>query len=624
MALTNAKVEIQFGASSWVDVASYGNNIVINRGTTRVMDDYQAGTLNVTFTNNDRTFDPLNTSSSLWYGAGGYTMVQPGARIKVTVNSSIVFYGWIQDWSFTYDNAGFDGNATVTASDLMYYISRINFTGGTQALGKFTGDRIADVLTNYGLPTSQVTTRNTKTVVGVDVNNAGDNVLSYLQQVARSEPGDLFASASSSAVMVFKDRTFTDYSWTSSLRQNLIKYPSANSVDTTNYLTTGDGTTGDGWLSRWLGSTAVYIYGGTASNSSEVRPIVNDQYLAYREISPVKYNANSLTGQSFVFSAWFKGNALPAGLTGTLALLDVNGNTINNGGGSALSMSATAVSNAVWANMAGTVTAASTAVVAGMSITVSAAGTTTASSFVGNAWYFEDASTADGSYWDGSYKPLQSSTGVKREYAWVGSPYESSSVLAINTASSTPTPATYLTFADANSQGASYGNGTALPFISLDLASSGLTLYNQVQIIGTNTTATVTDTAGTALYGLKSYSQSDNLTTSLTRPAEIAQDVLGMWRLPEYRAQAFTVALESLTTAQQNLVLGLELRDVIRLCFRPSNQGAIVDKYYQILSINTQADIERNHVTFMVASLTNVPIRLDSVLVATFDQSILG
>ena len=620
MAITDYKIELKFGASSWVTLGN-GNNIVITRGTNRVMDDYQAGTLQVTFTNNDRTYDPTNSSSSLWYGAGGYTLVQPGAQVRVTVNSTIVFYGWVQDWDFTFDNAGFDANAVMSASDLMYYMSRINFTGSTEILGELTGDRISDVLYANNLPTSKTAYRNLRTVVGTDVHNAGDNVLSYLQNVARSEPGDLFASASSSATMVFKDRTFTDYSWLSSYRQNLIKYPSANTIDSTDYIN-GNGL-GNGWISRWLGSTAIYIYGGT-SNASEVRTGTNDQYLKYVEVSPTKYNLLSNTGGSYVFSAWFKGNALPAGLTGSLALLDASGNIINNGGGSALAMSATAVSNAVWANMAGTVTANATAQVAGMSITVTAAGTTSASSFVGNAWYFEDASTADGLYWDGSYTPLSSTTGVKRSYAWLGTPYQSSSVLAINTASSTPTPATYLTFADANSQGTAYGNGTALPFVSLNLASSGLNLYNQTQIVGIGATGTAVDTAGTALYGLKTYSQTDNLTTSLTRPGEIAQDVLGMWRLPEYRATEFVVALEGLTTAQQNLVLSLELRDVIRLCFQPSAQGAIVDKYYQILSINTNADAERNHIAFQVASLANVPVRLDSTVVAVLDSCVLG
>jgi len=615
MALTNAKVEIQFGASPWVDVASYGNNIVINRGTTRVMDDYQAGTLNVTFTNNDRTFDPLNTGSSLWYGAGGYTIVQPGARIRVTINSSIVFYGWIQDWSFTYDNAGFDGNAVVTASDLMYYISRINFTGGTQVVGGFSGDRISDVLTSFNFPTFKTTGRAVKTVVGGDSNNPGDNVLAYIQQVARSEPGDLFASASSSAVMIFRDRTFTDYSWQANNRQNLIAYPATATIGTSVAIAGVP----NGWSFYNKGTATPYILGHATAKGSAIA-LNGDTELTFAEVNQAKYNPSLSPSLSYVVSLYAKGSGVTgAGITLYATLLDAKGASI----GTPASVTTPAPNATTWQQVIGTATSG-TAIPAGISVLTTSAGTTTAFGFETDAWQVEISTTYDGTYFDGSYKPYASTSGLKREVAWMGYPYQSASVMGVNTASSTPTPATYLTFADGNSQGASYGNGTALPFISLDLASSGLTLYNQVQIIGTNATATVTDTAGTALYGLKSYAQTDNLTTSVTRPQDIASDVLGMWRLPEYRAQAFTVALEALTTAQQNLVLGLELRDVIRLCFQPSAMGSIVDKYYQILSINTEADVERNHMTFMVASLTNVPMRLDSSLTNKLNTSILG
>ena len=572
------------------------------------MDDYQAGTLQVTFTNNDRTYDPTNTSSSLWYGAGGYTMVQPGAQVRVTLNSTIVFYGWVQDWAFTYDNAGFDGNAVMTAGDLMYYLSRINFTGSTEPLSAFADDRITSVLSSYGLPTSGVANRNSKTMVGQDVHNAGDNVLSYVQNVARSEPGDLFASAGSSAVLTFKDRTFTDYSWTTTYRRNVVKYPSANTTDV--------------WLSPYLASAATPYYPGGTPISSSVYGSNTSHQVDYYEINQASFNPTG-TATHYLFNVWVRGNGGTVGIDAYVDLLDAQGNAITTPAIITPFVSGTAGSNLTWINLRGTVNSNGSRPVAGMNFVLSCAGTTNNYSFISDGFHVEDTGTYDGTYFDGSNKFVTSTTGVKYEVAWDGSPHSSSSTMGINTAG-TATSATYLTFADANSQGASYGNGTAIPFMTLELASSGLTLYNQTQIVGVTASGTATDTAGTALYGLRVYTQGDNLTTSITRPGEIAQDVLGFSRLPEYRAQQFTVALEGLTTAQQNLVLGLELRDVIRLCFQPSAQGQIVDKYYQILSIDIQADTERNHVSFQVASLANVPVRLDSTVVAKLDSCVLG
>ena len=59
-------VEISFGSSGYVDVSSYVQSVTIDRGISRVLEDYSAGSLSITFVNNSRVFDPLNTSSPLF------------------------------------------------------------------------------------------------------------------------------------------------------------------------------------------------------------------------------------------------------------------------------------------------------------------------------------------------------------------------------------------------------------------------------------------------------------------------------------------------------------------------------------------------------------------------------
>ena len=167
-------------------------------------------------------------------------------------------------------------------------------------------------------------------------------------------------------------------------------------------------------------------------------------------------------------------------------------------------------------------------------------------------------------------------------------------------------------------------SGTGIPFTELTIAYGSENLYNQVQVIGVNATAIKNDTTGQSRYGLKTYSQTDNLTTSLTKPSEIAASLLAEWRLPEYRAEDITLALESLTSAQQNLVLAVELRDVVRVAFKPSNSGDVVDKYYQVLGIRGNTDVERDSLTFTLGSLDNLPIRLDSTLLAILNTDTLG
>jgi hypothetical protein len=600
MPLPSYVVELQFGSSSYVDVTSYVKSVSINKGISRQLDDYSAGTLSVTFTNNNRTFDPLNTSSILWDATNGYTIVQPGGKIRVTASGVRRFTGFVQTWDFSYDEAGFDGQATVTALDEMFRVSNAVFTGGTQQVIEGTSDRVKRVMRTNGFDVSEYAgVTGGQTVLGLDENNAGDNVLSYLQNVARSEPADFFSN--SSAVMVMKDRSFTNYVWNNTDRQNLVKYPGTATAD------------GNGWAYGYQPATAISpLYGGTVNKSQIVVSDFQNE-MVYQEYDLAKYNPDG-TATQYVFSGWFK--SVSASLS-----LQLDFFVSKVGGGVAYATNTVTANSTAWTQLSATATVSS-GTAAGIIFSVYSAGTTSAYDFYGNGLQVERGS-AWVNYFDGTYNPYTSDASNLYQVAWAGTAYQSASGMLISQASAIPAPNIY-TFADQNSQGASYGNGTGIPFTDLTVVYGGEQLYNQVQVVGVNATAVASDTAGQTKYGLRAYSQTDNLTTSLTAPARIAAGLLGEFRLPEYRAGAITLALEALTSGQQTIVLGLEIRDVIRVCFQPSAQGSVVDKYYQILAINSNTDVERDHVTFTLASLDNLPIRLDSTFLSILDTDTLA
>jgi hypothetical protein len=246
----------------------------------------------------------------------------------------------------------------------------------------------------------------------------------------------------------------------------------------------------------------------------------------------------------------------------------------------------------------------------------------TAFTVYGDGFIIEPAGTSV-NYFDGSYNPYVSNAGTVYEVAWSGDVYASQSGLTTSVASAISAP-TLVTFADMNSQGTAYGNGTGIPFTDLEVVYASEQLYNQVQVVGVNATAVTEDTASQSLYGVRGYSQTDNLTTSTTKPAEIASTFLGEFWLPEYRACQLTVSLESLSSGQQTSVLGLDIRDVVRVCFQPSATGAIVDKNYQILGVNSNTDVERDQITFNVASLDSLGFRLDSPVLGILNTDTLG
>lgn len=622
MPLPSYVVELQFGASSYIDVTSYVQSISINRGISRVLDDYSAGSLSVTFVNNSRIFDPLNTSSPLWYGAGGYTIVQPAGNIRVSSNGVRRFTGVVQDWSFSFEESGFDGQATVTALDLIYEIGLTEFADqpgkyfdinyGIQAVVETSGDRIDRVFASNGFGASTYAlVQSGKTIVGADVNSAGDSVLSYIQNVARSEPADLFSNAS--AVMVMKDRSFTNYTWANTTRNNLIAYPGTATSVTDEQLIAGE--TSFGWLWGGRQYTATPIL-SAYTNAATIDTNVNRYAMEYTDFNQYKYNPDG-TATNFTFSAYFRGPALTTinGIFGDFYLLGDNGATIYT-----RSISATAVSSLDWKQITFSYNYSGTAIVSGAEFRLTSSGTTGSDFFIADGWILERASSYT-NYFDGTTNPLTSSASTAYSVGWSGLAYQSYSGLVTSVASTATAP-TVRTFSDYNSQSNFYG--TAIPFTDLQVAYASEQLYNKVQVIGVNATAVVEDTVSQGLYGSRTYVQTDNLTTSITKPDEIASAFLGEFRLPEYRAEQLTVALEALTSAQQNIVLAIEIRDIVRVAFKPSNSGSSIDKYYQVLGISSNSDVERDAITFNLASLDNLPFRLNSTYLGVLNTDFLA
>jgi len=612
MAVPSYVVELQFGADgTYIDVSSYVQDLTISRGISRVMEDYSAGTLSVTFVNNSRVFDPTNTSSPLYDSVNGYTRVQPGGKIRVTANGVRRFTGFVRDWMFAYDEAGYNGVASVSALDALYYFGQATLDAGQGWEVDSTDARIKNIAFLEYLDLTKVAgVQAGQTLLGNDTWTAGQSVLSYIQQVARSEPADLYSNAS--AVLVMKDRSFTDYPWSNTMRYNFASYPgTAYPVGDLNNgywsiigtqpqnLAANGRTRNFGTATAWMGGTV-----------NAVDPAEQFVGFEYRDnANPQRYQFN---GSSYVFSAY------GLGITDyrlEAFLLDSTGSFIGTAIGTA-----SAASTATWTQVSATATAAG-GVVAGVQFAFGYYGST-AVKLWGDGFIVEPGS-AYINYFDGGYVPVEDTATVRNRVAWAGDAYASMSGYVRGTASAVSS-ATILTFADSNSQGASYGNGTGIPFMDLQVVYGSDNLYNKVQIIGTNATATVEDTAGQTKYGLYSYAQTDNLTTSPARPGQIAADLLASWRLPEYRAQQITVALEALTTAQQNKVLALELRDVVRVCFQPSATGAIVDKYYQVLGLDANSDPERDHLIIRLASLDQLPIRLDATLLSILNTDTLG
>jgi hypothetical protein len=181
------------GGTLFYDVTDYVISINTDRGKSRELDRYDAGSLEVVFDNTTRVFDPLYTLSP-YYG-----QIVPHREIRIQSNGTAVFYGLIDDWNLNYNPSG-DNQAVALASDGFTLLATQTLAAHT-AIPQLTGARINAVLNRpeVNWPSSS---RNidigTINLQGDQVSD-GTGALTYLQIVEQTEGGSFFIDKSGNA-----------------------------------------------------------------------------------------------------------------------------------------------------------------------------------------------------------------------------------------------------------------------------------------------------------------------------------------------------------------------------------------------------------------------------------------
>ena len=186
------------GGLTFVDLTSLVENVNINRGRSRQLDQFNAGTAVIAFDNASQVLNPTNTSSPY------YPFVLPRCPVQILANGIPIYTGLITDWNLDYD---------ISNQDMMYASCSDNFTVlANQSLNavattvQATGARINTVLDlpeiNYQGARAIDTGSSTLGAFNISQDT---NCLNYLQLVNTSEQGYLFMSAN--GTLTFKGRS---------------------------------------------------------------------------------------------------------------------------------------------------------------------------------------------------------------------------------------------------------------------------------------------------------------------------------------------------------------------------------------------------------------------------------
>jgi hypothetical protein len=187
------------GGLTFSDVTADVMSLSTNRGRSRELDQYVAGTATINFNNNLRKYDPLNTASAY------YPYILPRRYVRIKSNGLPVFAGLVNSWSLAYEKPN-QSYVTATVVDAFSIVASQNIAAFTPD-EEVTGDRFNTILARpevdlTGIATS-VDTGNS--ICGAFPISNNEVVLNYLHKIEQTEQGFVFCSADNT--LTFKSRT---------------------------------------------------------------------------------------------------------------------------------------------------------------------------------------------------------------------------------------------------------------------------------------------------------------------------------------------------------------------------------------------------------------------------------
>ena len=147
-------------------------------------------------------------------------------------------------------------------------------------------------------------------------------------------------------------------------------------------------------------------------------------------------------------------------------------------------------------------------------------------------------------------------------------------------------------------------NGTGLPYTNLRVVYGTELLYNEIvsSRLGGGTALANNDNSQEQ-YGIFNLTLDGLLMDDDTTNQNLVNLLLSKYANPEYRFEALQVQLDTLSTANQDTILGLELGDVVKVVFTPSGVAPAIDRFAEIIRIEQQVAPDQHVVNFGLGAL---------------------
>ena len=166
-----------------------------------------------------------------------------------------------------------------------------------------------------------------------------------------------------------------------------------------------------------------------------------------------------------------------------------------------------------------------------------------------------------------------------------------------------------------------------IQFASVNNVYGSENLYNRILISNADSPAleaSAADTESQTLYGPRSYSQSNLLVASQSELQFLADYLLARFKEPQYRFEAVTVVMDTLSTVNQDAVLDLEIGDIVQVRFEPSDIPPAIEQYVRIIGISHDWTSTSKNITFALERLDFAIFILDNPVLGELDNDRLA
>jgi hypothetical protein len=166
-----------------------------------------------------------------------------------------------------------------------------------------------------------------------------------------------------------------------------------------------------------------------------------------------------------------------------------------------------------------------------------------------------------------------------------------------------------------------------IQFASVNNVYGSENLYNRILISNAGSPvleASAADTESQTVYGPRSYSQSNLLVASQSELQFLADFLLARFKEPQYRFESLTVVMDTLSEANQDAVLDLEIGDIVLVRFEPSDIPPAIEQYVRIIGISHDWTSTSKNITFALERLDFAIFILDNAVLGVLDDDRLA